>query len=78
MTEGITLSISFSSFSFSHWIFCFKYWVSAQRLKLLLNGESPKKRDPEFLCFNALISILNIVIPAMYAWSYTNMVDEQK
>ncbi len=58
-------------FSLSHWVFCFKYYTAARRLTLLLNNENPKKDDLKLNIVNIIFTALNILIPALYAWSYT-------
>lgn len=58
-------------FSLSHWIFSFKYWSCAQRLTLLLNGKNPSSQDTKITAINITMSSLNILLPSLYAWTYT-------
>ncbi len=71
VSSGVTLMMASCLFSLSHWVFCFKYYTAARRLTLLLNNENPKKDDLKLNIVNIIFTALNILIPALYAWSYT-------
>ena len=63
--------IAFVCFSLSHWIFAFKYWVCAQRLVLLLQGENPKKSEACFTKINIAVCTVNVIVQVVWAWLYT-------
>lgn len=74
--SGIALMIAFVCFSLSHWVFCFKYWSCAQRLTLLLNNQNSKQDDVKILRTNIIMSLLNVIIPGLYAWYYTFILEK--
>jgi hypothetical protein len=72
ISSGVTVMIASICFSLSHWVFCFKYYTSSRRLTLLLNHQSPKTDDSKLHIINIVFLVLNTLIPALYAWSFTD------
>ena len=77
VSSGIALMIAFVCFSLSHWVFCFKYWSCAQRLTLLLNHKNSKQDDAKILRINIVMCLLNVIIPGVYAWYYTIVLEDK-
>lgn len=69
--SGVTLMIASCFFSEAHFIFCFTYWECAQRVKLLLAGKNPRKKDEQMKNMFIILLIANILLPTAYSWTYT-------
>lgn len=63
---------SLACVSLSHWLFSFNYWVVSQRVKMILLHINPKSRENRWRVTNISVTILNILVPMLYGWTFTS------